>query len=302
MIANWFAASPSGLLLARRGGDGGEMRLLPWIFALMAYVAGLGAVGLPIVDRSAADWRRAFSGAMTLEIPADTSPARRATVMALLRQTSGVASARLLTAAETARLLEPWLGPGAQLDGLPMPRLIDLRANPATAVDLQKLTDELASAVPGAKLDDHRQWLFSMERAVRRLRIGLGAAVAVGLLSIAATAIFAARSAANADNALIELLHLLGAGDRDIVRPFVLRALRLGLTGGAIGAAAAVLTLAAFERAAAAVASGQPTPPVGVAVADWRIWASLTAVALAAGLIAAVSTQASLRRRLTALP
>ena len=49
------------------------------------------------------------------------------TVLALLRQTPGFASVRSLEPAETARLLEPWLGASAKIDELPVPRLVDLQ-------------------------------------------------------------------------------------------------------------------------------------------------------------------------------
>jgi cell division transport system permease protein len=277
----------------------GEMRLLLWAFALMTYVAGLGAVGLLAIGRSEAGWRRAAAASMTLELPAEVSPARLKTVLALLRQTRGVAAVRLLTAAETARLLQPWLGPGAELDGLPLPQLIDLRADPAAAIDFSALRKELASVEPHAKLDDNQQWLAGMQQAAAPLRLVLAGCVAAGLIAIAPAAVFAAGRAARADWPLIELAHRLGTDDRVLIRPFLWRGLRLGLVGGALGSLAAAATLAALGRAAAVL---QPVPPVGLELGDWRNSAILAAVALAAGLIAAIAAQVSLGRRLAALP
>jgi cell division transport system permease protein len=279
---------------------GGEMRLLLWAFALMTYVAGLGGVGLLAVGRNEAGWRRAAAATATLELPAETSQARLKTLLALLHQTRGVAAARLLTAAETARLLQPWLGPEAQLDGLPLPRLIDLRADPATAIDFPALHKELASVEPHAKLDDNQSWLAGMRRAVRPLRLVLAGCVAAGLIAIAPAAVFAADRAASVDWALIVLAHRLGADDRVITRPFALRSLWLGLAGGAIGGVAAAATLAALGAAAAAILESAPL--VGLGSGDWRNWSILAAVALASGLIAATAAQAGLRRRLAALP
>jgi cell division transport system permease protein len=294
ILATWFGASSRRLPWQ----PGGAARLLICAVALMAYVAALGAVGLRIVARSEARWQRA-AGVMTLEVPAEASPARLKTALALLRQTRGIAAVRLLTQAQTARLLRPWLGPGAQLDGLPLPRLIDLHANPAAAIDFAALREHLAAVVPGGKLDANGRRLDAMRGAARRLRIVLGACLAAGLAAIAPAAVFAAASAANADRALIEAAHLLGAADRDLIRPLALRALRMGLVGGAVGALAAAATLAALGPAAVLA---QPPLPVGEALADWRNWAILAAVALVAGLIAAVATAAGLRRRLLHMP
>ncbi|HTT79084.1 MAG TPA: hypothetical protein VMF86_05340, partial [Stellaceae bacterium] len=223
IAAAWFGAS-ARLLPWQRGG---EWRLLLCAVALMAYVAALGAVGLRVIDRSAAHWQRA-AAVMTLEVPASASPARLKTVLALLRQTSGIAAVRLLSTAETARLLEPWLGPGAQLDGLPLPRLIDIHADPAAAIDFATLRRHLAAVVPHARLDADGSWRNAMRSALQRLRLVFGACLAAALAAIAPAALFAAGSAANADRALIEAAHLLGAADRDLTRPSALRALRVG--------------------------------------------------------------------------
>jgi cell division transport system permease protein len=299
MIAARFAARVAARSRVLPLGGAGELRLLVWAFALMAYVAGLGAAGLLVLGRSEAGWRRAAEAAMTLEVPAEVSSARVKTAMALLKQTHGIAAVRLLPAAETARLLEPWLGPDAQLDGLPLPRLIDLRASPDSEIDFAALRQRLAAVVPQAKLDGNRDWLAGLRRLAAPLRLVLAACVAAGLAGMAPAALYAAGSAAAADRELIEATHLLGADDRDLARPFVLRALRLGLAGGAIGGLAVAATLAALGRAAAVL---PPMPPVGLGIADWRSWAIVAAVALAAGLVAALAAEAGMRRRLAELP
>ncbi|HTV89220.1 MAG TPA: hypothetical protein VME41_09410 [Stellaceae bacterium] len=288
-------AAARGLPVRRDRG----LRLLVWVFALMSFIAGLGAVGLRVVARTEAAWRRAAGATMTLEIPAEATPARLATVLALLKQTRGIVAARLLTPAETARLLQPWLGPGAQLDGLPLPHLIDLRADPAVAIDFPTLHRELASVAPEAKLDDERTPLAGPQRTARAFRIAFAACIAAGLVSMIPAALFAAGSAAHADRELIDVAHLLGAADRDIVRPFVVRALRLGLAGGVIGALAAAGVLVALARPAAAFL---PTQSAAGGFAGWPNWLLLAAVAAAPGIAAALAAQAGLHRRLAALP
>jgi cell division transport system permease protein len=290
-----FAATLGGVL--RRSGSGGW--LLLWAFASTAYIAGIGAVGLLIIGRGETAWQRSLAAAMTLEIPADSSPARIETVLALLKHTPGIASVTVLTPTEEARLLTPWLGPGARLDGLPMPLLINLRAAAADSVDLAGLREKLSSVVPGAEIDQRLQWLIGMRRMADRVGRVLAAGIAAGLLAVVPTAIFAARAAWMADRELIGLAHRLGATDQDIIRPFAFQAFRLGLAGGAIGGLATILTLAALG------AMGSMLRPVLLAMVrltDWRLWTIVVAITLAIGLIAATATQASLRRRLAMWP
>ena len=53
---------------------------------------------------------------------------RRAAEIA--RGIPGIAEVRVYSQAESARLLEPWLGTGLALDALPVPRLIVVRITP----------------------------------------------------------------------------------------------------------------------------------------------------------------------------
>src|SRR5260370_15973743 len=55
-----------------------------------------------------------------MQPPAEPSAARTEMALAVLRQTPGIAGARLVDPAETKRLLEPWLGPSVPLDQLPL--------------------------------------------------------------------------------------------------------------------------------------------------------------------------------------
>ena len=89
-------------------------------------------------------------------------------------------------------------------------------------------------------------------------------------------------------------MHLLGAADADIAGQFAIRSLALGLTGGAIGAAAALLTVVALGGAGGVVQLPAPIGETGIA--DWRVWAVLIGGAAAAGLIAMASAQVAVLR------
>jgi cell division transport system permease protein len=269
-------------------------RFLPWVVALMVYLAGLGGIGLIVLGGTLRAAQRSLGASLTLEVPADTSKARLATALATLQQTKGVVSAQVLPPAETARLLEPWLGPTVPLDELPVPRLIDLRIDPAAAPDLARLRQQLASVLPEARLDDQRPWLAGVRAGARRIETIVAAAIAGALALIALSAVFAVRSALLAHRSAVELVHLLGAADADIAGQFAIRSLALGLTGGAIGAAAALLTVVALGGAGGVVQLPAPISEIGIA--DWRVWAVLIGAAAAAGLIAMASAQVAVLR------
>lgn len=273
-----------------------SLLLLPWVVALMVYLAGLSSLGLALVGDVLRGAEQSLASRVTVQVPAETSNARLETVLALMRQNSGVAAAELLSPADTARLLEPWLGSPLSLDELPAPRLIDLRLDPNAAVDLAAMRRQLASVVPEARIDDHHAWLGGLYAAARPIRAVLALLIAAAVAVIAVVAVFAARTALTARQAAIELFHRLGADDSDIAWPFALRALRLGLLGGAIGVGAALLTVL-FLRSAGGLVQ-LPAPIAGIGFADWRLWAIAIGAALGAGVVAFVGAQLTVLRRL----
>ena len=293
MIGYWLVARRSLPL-----GTDQSARLLPWIVALLVYVAGLCGVGLIVLDDTLRASEHALAATLTLQVPAEASNARLETVLALLRQTPGILSVHLLESAETARLLEPWLGP-VPLGELPVPRLIDLRIDLNSATDLAALRRQLASVVPDSRLDDHRRWPQGMHAAARRIEGILLGGITIALLLIAGAAVFAARAALVVHRSVVELTHTLGAADADIAGAFAVRSLRLGLLGGVIGAFAALFTVLALSGAGSIV---QLPAPIAVnGVADWRVWGGLTGIVPVAGLIAMASACVAVRRRLAAM-
>ena len=272
--------------------------LLPLIVAVLVYLAGLGAVGLIVLDDTRRASEHALHTTLTVEVPVEASNARLETVLALLRQTPGIVSVHLLEPAETARLLEPWLGP-LPLDELPVPRLIDLRIDPTAGTDHAALRRQLASVVPDSRLDDHRRWPEGLRAAVRRMEGILAVSITLALSLIAASAMLAVRAALMGDRSALKLLHVLGAADSDITRGCAVRSLRLGLFGGVVGAVAALVTILALSGAGSVVEL--PAPITVGGAADWRVWGVLTGVVPVAGLIAMASAGVAVRRRLAGM-
>src|SRR5690242_4518991 len=101
MSARVFGRTPLGAAFAR---DQAGL-LLAAMLALIAYLAALGGLGLVLLGDDARAWNRALGTSLTLQLPAETSAPRIEMAMAVLRQTTGLAGAHALDAAETARLL-----------------------------------------------------------------------------------------------------------------------------------------------------------------------------------------------------
>lgn len=275
-------------------------RFLPWIIALMVYLAAMGGIGLIWLSDSLSQWNASLASSLTLQVPADASQARIEMALAALKQTKGVVSAHLLQPEETTKLLQPWLGNSVAVATLPLPHLVDIRIDPQAAIDYTTLRQQLDSIVPNAQLDNNRSWLGTVRDFALRIEGVITAGVIAVTALIIAIIIFAARIGLAIHRSVIELLHLLGARDAYIARQFQVHALSLGLRGGVIGGAAAALTVMVLGPAGRMLELPMPINTHGLL--DWRIWLLIVVAGLAAGVIAMATARITVLRQLARMP
>jgi cell division transport system permease protein len=282
-----------------------SVRFLPWIIALMVYLAGLALAGTLVLQGALQRWDLSLAGTLTVQLPpAETGkPDAMPAALQLLRQTPGVVSAEALTREATAKLIEPWLGTAFAPEELALPRLVDLRIDPAAAPDLAALARRLAATAPGAVLDDHRQWLDRLAGLVLSIEATALAVVAlIGGASVL-TVVFTTRAGLAVHHAVVEVLHLIGARDGYIAGQFQRQALDLGLRGGLVGLLLTVLTLIGIGHAGAATALfGERVHLLpALQLAPWH-WLVLMALPLAAALIAMLTARVTVLRALKRMP
>lgn len=228
-------------------------RALVTVIAIMTFLAALTSGGVSVVANASRNWRSAVSSEMTIQVrptPGKDLDALAKDATEIARTTRGIKAVDAYSPAESAALLQPWLGSDLDLADLPVPRLIVLTLDPDAKVDVIGLRTALLDKVPGASLDDHGMWvarLATMARVTVLLGLGIFALVLAAMMLAVA---FATRGAMAGANEVIEILHFVGAADSFISRQFQTHFLRLGLRGGAIGGGAAILFFVAVGRLA----------------------------------------------------
>ncbi len=279
-------------------------RFLPWLIALMVYLAALALVCAMAMAKMVERWDSGLSGSITVQVPPPETSAPGAQeavivkVVELLLNTEGVHSAEVLEADEIATLLEPWLGAGAAYGELPLPTLISVGVDPAAAPDYRDLAQRLARAAPGALLDDHQSWLGQLLDLARTIE--LVAALIVFLVGASAVAmvVFATRMGLAIHGRVIELLHLIGALDAYVAREFEIHALKLALRGGAFGLLLAIATVALiarlFERLESTLLPELTLSPIE--------WAALAALPLAISVVAMLTARFTVLGNLGRMP
>jgi len=222
-------------------------RALVAVIAIMTFLASLAVGAVVLVSAAAGEWQSAVAREVTIQIRpvvGRDAEADVANAVALARAVSGVGEVRAYTKAESAALLEPWLGTGLAFDDLPVPRMILLKLAGHPPADLGGLRKMLLERVPGASLDDHRGWIDRM-RGMANSAVALGfAIVALVLTATILSVMFATRAAMATNRPIVEVLHFIGARRGFIASEFQRHFLVLGLKGGAIGGAGALALFA----------------------------------------------------------
>ncbi len=258
-------------------------------FAVLALALGLAA------GRLAATWDGETGETATLQVFAadDAIEEQARAALAVLRETPGVRSVRMLDMAEQEKLLEPWLGPEIPMEGLPLPLLIEVETD-RDALDAPALVARLADTAPGAVYDDHTAWRLPLVATAERLQRFALASLGLLALALAAALILATQRAVAANAVSIRTLRLVGAEDGFIAQGF---ARRLGLRAGIgvlVGSAAGMALLALLPPTNEA---GFFLTGIGLAGWPWLIPLSVPVAAVAIAWGAAwAATRRGLRR------
>lgn len=280
-----------------------ENRALVAVIAILAFLAALSACAAELVAAASRQWQGSISREMTIQVrplPQRDTEADVARAAALTRAAPGIARVDILSKAESERLLEPWLGAGLDLSELPVPRLVILKLDPNTALDVAALRQTLSRELPSATLDDHGLWLARLSTMAHAIVAAAIGAVVLVFMAAGLAVTFATRGAVAANREVVEVLHFVGADDAFIARAFQRRFFRIGLKGAAIGGIGAVLFLVACDalsaRWSATAAGGQLEALFGSFDLGWAGYGSVVLVTLMAASMTGIVSRITVRR------
>ncbi|MDW6026099.1 ABC transporter permease [Mesorhizobium sp. BAC0120] len=225
-------------------------RSLISVIAIMTFLSCLTLGGVTLVSSSAVIWESQISREATIQVkPADgvDMDAALETVSRIASGFAGVRNAHIVDREATARLLEPWLGAGLDVDDLPVPRLVVITIDEDHPPDFEQMRAMITPEVPTATLDDHRTWVDRLV-AMARTTVTIGMAVLILMLSATVlSVVFATRGAMAGNGHIIEVLHFVGAEATFIAAEFRRHFLVTGMKGAIAGGAAAVVVFIGFS-------------------------------------------------------
>ena len=236
--------------------------------------------------RLAETWEGAVARSATVEIrvePGEGAERLAARALEVLETTPGVISARRLELTDIARLLAPWAGEGADLEGVPLPVLIAVEEAPG--FDPESLLLRLEGELPEARYDRHEVWRDRILAAAGRVRLMAMAGTGLSFAVLFVVVALAVRVSLAVNRGVIETLRGLGARDSYVARAFVRRVTLRALTGTAAGVVLAgviVIALGAVQDIGL---------PGGLRPAGAGGWLLLAVIVPMAGAIAFATTR-----------
>ncbi|WP_447932615.1 cell division protein FtsX [Sphingopyxis fribergensis] len=269
----------------------------PWVIAILMMLTLLASAAGVGLARSANAIGAAIAGRVTVQI-VTANPVTRAQQAAALRRAAAaqpfVLSARAVEPEELQATLGQWFGAAEGddpvLKSLPLPALVDIdfvgedRTGP-----MRQLQALVAREAPGARIIPHAEWLGPVARLIRSLAWIAGGMVVLMTLASAAVVIMTARAALATHFPTIEMLHMIGATDRQITRLFQRRIAIDTAYGIALGTAvaAAILLLVGWQWSG--VTSGLAAT-ASLGAAGWALLLALPLLAIALAALTARQT------------
>lgn len=282
-------------------------RALTLVIAIMTFLASLTIGAVSVVDTAADAWLSDIGREVTIEVRRQEGvpiAEEVAKAVALAQEFPGVGGARAVSDDETRALLEPWLGSGVDLSALPVPRLVVVTIDNPASFDVAGLTAAVKRDIAGGSLDDHQAWVDRLAAMARSMVTGGLAVLALVLVALVLSVVFATRAAMAGNRHIIEVLHFCGAEDRFIAGEFQRHFLLLGIRGGAIGGFLAIVVFVVLDIVLGSDElgpAGQIDTLLGGFDMGYPAYLAVAAlVAVVAGLTA-VTSRLAVRRSLTSL-
>lgn len=225
-------------------------RALTLVVAIMSFLACLTVGGVSVVWDAADAWQNDLVREITIQIrPTEGVDMLREIdkAVALAQEFPGIGSVRAMSDTETKQLLEPWLGDGFDLDGLPVPRLVQITVSDPEVLNLEQLRNMVSQQVTGASVDDHSIWTSRLSAMAGAVVVGGVGIMLLVLGSMVLSVVFATQAAMAGNKDVVSVLHFVGAEDTFIAREFQRHFLLLGLKGGVTGGFGAIVTFLVLD-------------------------------------------------------
>lgn len=270
---------------------------VPWVIAIMIFLAVLAAAAGLSIGRATGAIQGAIAGRITVQIVEanpDLRAAKRAQIARALQGNVNISDVREVGDAEMRTLLTPWLGSDGLEGDLPVPALIDASLRDASPTGVKAVERAVHAVDANARIDRHADWMGPLNGLLHTLKWLAIALVAVTGAAAAAAVILGSRAAMDQHRATIDVMHLMGATDVQISRLFERRVAQDAISGSALGFVVGIGVLIIVGKNIEAVGAGL----IANASLGWIDWLLVLLVPVAGIGLAIISARITVMRAL----
>ena len=275
---------------------------MPWVIAIMVFLTVLATAAGIALQQGAATMGRMVANRLTVQVVDADAPRRDAAVAriaARLNAATGVTRVSVVPRDRLMAQLEPWLGKDLDTAEIPVPALIDVDLGAGAGEDAaRRVAAAVAAVSPAAQVQPHATYLAPVAALVRTVGwIALGI-VALMAFATASVVMLAARGAHASHRGTIDIMHMLGATDVQVMRLFQ-RRMTLDVSFGAVVGLVSALLLVLLVGRSAALLAGDLLQSIALPVWGWIVLPLLPCLFIVLAWIAARRTlQRALARSL----
>lgn len=213
-------------------------------------------------------------------------------VISFFEGLEGVSKVKKVSDEQIQKLMEPWLGKNADIDSLPMPKLLNVRLKDGKTFDFAKTADSLKEFAPYASIDNHGLWLKKLIKSAGSLKL-LSLFVLALVLSAAVFSLFyAVETSLKVHQNIVEILHIMGATDSYVAKQYALRGLKVGFVASLGGMLLGLLALFVISH----LSSGLQTGLIGAASLSAMHWLVIVSLPIWAALLSMMMSFWSVKR------
>lgn len=273
---------------------------MPWVIAVMMFLTVLATAGGLSLHASASAINADVSDRVTIQI-AEPDPLVRGQavqrVVTLLQSSGDAGGVTVVPEAQLEAQLAPWLGSDLKMGDVPLPALVDLDLAVPEAgrtARLAQLDKQVRAINANARVEPHATYLTPLARLVSGIGWLAFGLVALMVTATGAVVVLAARGAHAIHRGTIDIMHMLGATDAQVVRLFQQRMMLDAAFGAVLGFTCAVVVILVVGRSVAAVMSDL-VQSAGLPVWSWLV---LPLLPVAGVVVAWISARITLQRAL----
>ena len=257
-----------------------------------------------MVRSTAQSWESQISREITIQIKPDEKldmEKALADARDLALTFDGTTNGTIVDKAATARLLEPWLGAGLDLDDLPVPRLVIITIDEQNPPDFAAMRAMLTETIPQAYLDDHRTWVDRLVAMAHTTAADRHRRAGPGVFRHGADGdLCPTRGTLSGNRHIVEVLHFVGAEAGFVASEFQKHFLKISLKGSGAGGllAAACFAIASFwqSRSLATPQSDQTTAMFGSFSIGYTGYLGIAAIMIVIALLTTLTARFTVMR------